>query len=255
MAGSILIPLKAVFDDKGVKDASRQFSKLGNTLKGTLGAVGLGLSVGLLTTKLREATKAASNDNKAQILLAQQLRNTTNATDAQIAAVEQSIAKTAVFAGVADDQLRPALASLVRATGDVGKAQDLLSLSLDVSAATGKDLQSVSLAIGKAVAGQTSQLFRMIPALKGSDDFMGKLRDSTKGMAEAAGNADPFMRLTIIFDEIQETIGFAVLPMLKDFSNWMASPEGAGKTKEFVDVIVDAVGKSYTLTSLSLQSP
>jgi len=241
MAGAIKAIIATQFDPTGIKKASAEFGKLGGSIKGALGAIGLTVGISALSSALKQATQQASNDNKAQILLAQQLRNTANATDEQIAAVERSIAKTSVFAGVADDQLRPALASLVRATGDVGQAQDLLSLSLDVSAATGKDLQSVSLAIGKAVSGQTTQLFRMIPALKGSDDFMGKLRESTKGMAEAAGNADPFMRLTIIFDEIQETIGFAVLPALQEFATWMASPEGAGKTQEFVDILVEGV--------------
>jgi len=229
------------FDATGLKKATSEFGKLGNTIKGTLGAVGLTVGLSALTSTLKQATQQASNDNKAQILLAQQLRNTADASDVQIASVEEAIAKMSIQAAVADDKLRPALASLVRATGDVGQAQNLLSLSLDVSAATGKDLQSVSLAIGKAVAGQTSQLFRMIPALKGSDDWMGKLRESTKGMAEAAGNADPFMRLQIIFDEIQETIGFAVLPALQDFSNWMASAEGQAKVQEFVDVLVSGV--------------
>lgn len=241
MAGAIKAIIATQFDATGIRNATKEFNKLGSSIKGTLGAIGIGVGLASLATGLKEATKQASNDNKAQILLAQQLRNTADASDVQIASVEKSIAQMAIQTAVADDQLRPALASLVRATGDVGQAQNLLALSLDVSAATGKDLQSVSLAIGKAVAGQTSQLFRMIPALKGSDDWMGKLQESTKGMALAAGNADPFMRLQIIFDEIQETIGFAVLPALQDFANWMASPEGQGKTQEFVDTLVAAV--------------
>lgn len=241
MAGAIKAIIATQFDATGIKNATKEFDKLGKGIRNTLGAVGLGVGLTAIASGLKEATRQASADNKAQVLLAQQLRNTADASDAQIASVEKSISKMSIMSAVADDQLRPALASLVRATGDVGQAQNLLSLSLDVSAATGKDLQSVSLAIGKAVAGQTSQLFRMIPALKGSGDWMAKLTESTKGMAVAAGNADPFMRLQIIFDEMQETIGFAVLPALEEFANWMASSEGQAKTQEFVDTLVAAV--------------
>lgn len=232
---AVIIPVASKFDDKGIKQAKSAFSGLAGTLKGVVGSLGVVTSLAGLATALQEATKQASADNKAQILLAQQLRNTTNATDAQIAAVETSISQMSIMAAVSDDQLRPAMASLVRATGDVGQAQKLLSLSLDVSAATGKDLQAVSLAIGKAVSGQTSQLFRMIPALKGSDDWMAKLTENTKGMAEAAGNADPFMRLQIIFDELQESIGMALLPSLQTFANWLSSPDTQNALKFMID--------------------
>lgn len=232
---AVIIPVASKFDDKGIKQAKSAFSGLAGTLKGVVGSLGVITSLAGLASALQEATQQASADNKAQILLAQQLRNTTDATDAQIAAVETSISQMSIMAAVSDDQLRPAMASLVRATGDVGQAQKLLSLSLDVSAATGKDLQAVSLAIGKAVTGQTSQLFRMIPALKGSDDWMAKLTENTKGMAAAAGNADPFMRLQIIFDELQESIGMALLPSLQTFANWLSSPDTQNALKFMID--------------------
>ena len=60
--------------------------------------------------------------------------------------------------GVADDQLRPAFANLARATGDVTKSQELLTLSTNISAATGKDLESVSIALSKAYGGNVAGL-------------------------------------------------------------------------------------------------
>lgn len=228
MAGGIKAVIATQFDATGVNKAIKEFNKLGGSLKGIAGSLGIGLGLGAITSGLNEAAKAASNDAKGQILLAQQLRNTADATDSQIASVENAISKMSIASAVADDQLRPAMASLVRATGDVTKAQDLLSLSLDVSAATGKDLNAVSLAIGKAVTGQTTALFRMIPGLKGSSDFMAKLRDETQGMAEAAGAADPYAQITVIFDELQEQIGTYLLPAMKDLSKYLQSEEFAG---------------------------
>jgi protein translocase SecG subunit len=63
--------------------------------------------------------------------------------------------------GVADDALRPALARLVISTGNTAKAQDLLSLALDASTATGKPLETVANALGKAYDGNTTALGKL----------------------------------------------------------------------------------------------
>ncbi len=107
------------------------------------------------------AVQAAAQDEQSQKKLADQLRRTTDATAEQIAAVEQHISKQMMLTGVTDDQLRPAMANLVRATGDVSFAQDQLGLALDISAATGKDLESVSLALGKAFTGNVGALTKL----------------------------------------------------------------------------------------------
>jgi len=241
MAASIKAIIATQFDATGIKKASREFDKLGKGLRNTLGAVGLGVGLAAITNGLKESAKAAVTDVKSQALLAQQLRNTVGATDQAIAASEAYINSLMLETSVADDELRPALASLVRATGDVGKAQDLLALSTDIAAGTGKDLGSVSVAVGKAAAGQTTALFRLIPALKGSKDFARDAALAFGGMAAAAANNDPFQRINIILGEMQEQIGMALLPTLNDFAAWFASPEGQAKLQEFVDFTTDAI--------------
>jgi hypothetical protein len=241
MAGAVSIPLKTIFDDAGVKKAMRSISGLGKSLKGALAGVGIGLGIGAISAQLAAAAKAAVADTKAQALLANQLRNTTGATTSQIAGTEAFIQKLQLQTSILDDQLRPAMASLVRATGDVSHAQGLLAVATDVSAATGKDFESVALALGKAVSGQTTALFRMIPGLKGSSDWMAKLKDLTKGAAEAAANNDPFARMNIILNDLQETIGQALLPMLNDFANWLASEKGQKAITDFANAIKDVI--------------
>lgn len=108
-----------------------------------------------------EGVKAAIEDEAAQKRLALALQNVTKATDSQIAAVEEQILKTSLATGVADDKLRPALQRLAVATGSVEKSQELLTLALDVSAATGKDVESVSLALAKAYDGNLGSLTRL----------------------------------------------------------------------------------------------
>jgi len=108
-----------------------------------------------------DGVKAAIEDEAAQVRLAAALENATGATRDQIAAVETQITKTALATGVADDQLRPALQRLALSTGDTAKAQELLNLALDVSKATGKPLETVANALGKAYDGNTTALGKL----------------------------------------------------------------------------------------------
>jgi hypothetical protein len=44
--------------------------------------------------------------------------------------------------------------------------------------------------------------------------------------------------MNIIFGEMQEEIGMALLPLLNEFSDWLTTPEGQAKLQEVVDGIV-----------------
>ena len=171
-----------------------------------------------------EGVKAAIEDEKAQTQLAVALENATGATKAQIAATEQSILQMSLATGVADDELRPALGRLVRSTSDTEKAQQLLATALDISAATGKPLETVANALGKAYDGNTASLGKLGIGLSAAElktmnftQVQGKLSDLFGGAA--ARNADTYAgriaRMQIAFDEAKETIGFALLPILE----------------------------------------
>jgi phage-related protein len=171
-----------------------------------------------------DGVKAAIEDEAAQVRLAGALERATGATRDQIAAVEQQITKTALATGVADDQLRPALARLAISTGDTAKAQDLLNLALDVAQATGKPVETVANALGKAYDGNTAALGKLGIGLSAAElktmsftDVQGKLSDLFGGAA--AANAQTFQgrmdRLKVAFDEAKETIGFALLPIIE----------------------------------------
>jgi hypothetical protein len=139
-------------------------------------------------------------------------------------------------AAVTDDELRPALARIVTATGEVNEAQDLLAIALDVSAATGKDLTSVSEALAKGFAGNLKPLGALSPELKtlikdGGDfsDVLRILEGNFKGAADTAANtaAGGMRRLSISIGEAKESLGAAFLPVLEAalpqlqaFANW-----------------------------------
>lgn len=169
-----------------------------------------------------KAVQAAAEDQESQRRLAEQLKRTTGATDDQIASVEKLIAAQEIAVGVTDTELRMAMTNLVRATGDATFAQEQLTLALDISAATGKDLNSVSEALGKAFLGNVGALTRLGVPLdqnvirsKNLSEVVKTLNDQFSGAA--AASADTFSgRLRILqisFENVVEGIGYALLPM------------------------------------------
>ncbi|NDD00161.1 hypothetical protein EB083_05405, partial [bacterium] len=189
--------------------------------KAMLPAVGV---LGGLATGLGLATKAAVEDQKAQDLLAQQLRTSAMATDDVIAQNEQFISSMSMSKAVADDELRPAMANLVRSTGSVEVAQNLMNTALDIAAATGKDLETVTMALGKAANGQTAALTKLDPSLKGVIDSSSTLDDITNALSVSFGGAADvaaqsyegrMKSMKIAMDETKESIGAALLPALQ----------------------------------------
>jgi phage-related protein len=234
MAGSRTLKLSILGDvdnlNKSLKTATKDVETFGDKM-GKVGKmvgaafVAAAAAAGAYAVKIGiEGVKAAIEDEKAQTQLALALENATGATKAQIAATEQSILQMSLATGVADDQLRPALGRLVRSTGDITKAQDLLSTALDISTATGKPLETVANALGKAYDGNTASLGKLGIGLSAAElktmnftQVQGKLSDLFGGAA--ARNADTYAgriaRMQVAFDEAKETIGFALLPILE----------------------------------------
>jgi hypothetical protein len=171
-----------------------------------------------------DGVKAAIADEQSQLKLAQSLEKATGATKAQIAATEDSIDKMARASGVADDQLRPALARLALSTNSTSKAQELLALALDISTQTGKPLEGVANALGKAYDGNTAALGKLGVGLSSAElkamsftQVQSRLSDLFGGAA--AANAQTFQgrmnRLKVAFDEGVETIGYKLLPIIQ----------------------------------------
>jgi hypothetical protein len=226
---SLSIPIISEFSDKGIKKAIAEFKQLEGAgaksafalKKAMLPAVAV---IGTLAAGLGMATQAAVEDQKAQDLLAQQLRTSAMATDDVIASNEEFISGLSRAFAVVDDDLRPAMANLVRSTGSVETAQSLMNTALDIAAATGKDLETVTLALGKAANGQTGALLKLDPSLKGVIDSSSSLDDITQALAVSFGGAatvaaesfDGRMRgMKIAMDETKESIGAALLPVLE----------------------------------------
>jgi uncharacterized protein YukE len=213
--------------DKAGKDAQgfgNKVKKYGKIAAGALAAVGA--AAGAMAIKLGvDAVQGAVEDELSQKKLATALRNTTKATDEQIASTEQYISRQQLAFGIADTKLRPALATLARATGDVTEAQKLNNLAIDISAATGKDLESVSLGLAKAYNGNIGALTRLgipldenIIKTKDFDAAAGELTRLFGGSAQENTKtlAGQLAILRETFGELQEGVGVKFIPVLKN---------------------------------------
>lgn len=239
--------------DRAVGKVEGGSSKLSRNLKRVGVAAGVGLTAGAVVAgkALFDMGKAAADDAQQQALLAKALENNAGATKAQVAATEDWITAQGKAFGVADDKLRPALSDLVRATGDVSKAQELASLAMDVSAGSGKDLGAVSKALAKAQNGNVSGLSRLGIATKdanGKTKTFAKIQDELskkfKGSASTAANTfqGKMARLKLQFDEAKESLGAKLLPVAEKFADWFIS-DAVPAIKKFTDKVVEVVRK------------
>jgi hypothetical protein len=204
--------------DKVVKKSSDQIIDFGKKAAAAFAVVGAAATAFAIS-----AVKNAAADQAAQRKLEETIRASTNATVEQTKAVGNYINQTSIAIGVTDDELRPALSRLIRSTNDVQKAQDLLNLALDITAATGKPLEAVSNALGKAYDGNATSLGRLGLGLDAnilkSKDFDVVYNSLTKTFGNFAENEaltteKQFARIKIAVDEAKESIGAALLPVV-----------------------------------------
>ena len=235
-------------------DVDDSSSKMGDfAKKAGLAFAAAGAAAGAYAIKIGiDGVKAAIEDEAAQVKLANALKSATGATEAQIAATEDQILKMSLATGVSDSKLRPALQRIALSTNDLSKAQDLLSVALDVSTSTGKPLEAVANAIGKAYDGNTAALGKLGIGLSSAElktmsftDVQTKLTDLFGGAA--AANAETYQgrldRLKVTFEEAKETIGYKLLPIIQQLVDFIVSKvvPALGKFADFFKPITEAI--------------
>ena len=239
---AIRIPIISDFDSKGLDKAVKEFQQLeGVGAKSAFAikkaALPAAAAIGGLAVALGDATKAAMEDAAAQSQLEGVIRRSSLATDEQIAANEKFITTLSKATATADDELRPALATLVQSTGSLEYGQELLAQAMDIAASTGNDLSTVTDALSKAYNGNMKGLkaldASLIPVIKEGADFntvMEMLAGTTGGAATDAANtaAGQMKNLSIQMGEAKESIGAALLPVVAaiipyfvDFASWL----------------------------------
>jgi len=249
---------------KGIKTAGKDTESIGDQFtdfgkKAALAFAAAGAAIGAFA---KQAIENAAADEKAQRNLALTIENTTNATAEQIRGVEKYISTTSLAIGITDDELRPAFARLTRSTKDVEEAQKLLNLALDISSATGKPLEAVANALGKAYDGNLTALGRLglgidasILKSKDFDLVFQSLTGTFGGFAENEANSTEkgFARIKIAVDELNEQIGSALLPVVQQFSAFILA-EVVPVLQQFVNGLTGQDGVTTSLSESELKA-
>ncbi len=259
MLPNIRIDLASTFDDKGFKKASKSSSLLGKQFK-TLGMqLAAAMSIRSIIRFSQTAVKEFAADQEAALKLAKTFDNLGLSFQGAIA--NDVIDRLQMATTVTDDELRPALSTLARTTLDLGKAQELLNVALDVSAGTGASLESVTSALSKAYLGNTQSLARMnigigkVEAKTMSfDQIMERLNTRFSGQAALAADtyAGKLRKLSIAGEEARESIGERMVLALQLLSKDQTIDGLADDMQTFADKIgLATVGLGKLLGALN----
>jgi hypothetical protein len=227
MAADVKIDIAAEFTGKkAFRQADTATEKMSKNVKKLAGALGLAFGGQAILAYGKAAVKAAAADEKAQKQLALALKNVGLGRDA--ASSEDYIQRLQSEFGILDDKLRPAYQTLAVATRDSSKAQQLLNLSLDIAASTGKDLGSVTSALSKAYLGNNTALSKLGVGISKADlkagkfeDIIAQLETTFKGAATQAANTfqGSIDKLGVAAANASEIIGTGLIDALKNLGD------------------------------------
>lgn len=229
----------------------KKFETFGKGLK--VAGAGIGAAVGagfaVIIDSVRKAAEEEADIKRLQTAIENAGGAFAGSIDDVVAWVDE-IKRSSTFT---DDELRPALANLVNATGDVTTAQGLLRTAMDLSVASGKPLDTVTGAVAKAANGQTGALKKLFPELntqanknKTGAELLDILAGKYKGADTAATNtvSGGLKLFSESIDDIQEDLGTLLLPYLQQFTDWAKSPEGQQAIKDAV-VVVESLANAF----------
>ena len=227
--------------NQGMNQAEGGLKGFAGSMKNILGpaAIGAGIAIAGLATKMAvDGVQSALADEEAMRKLALTMENVGLAHDTQ--RVEDYISVLERSTGVADDDLRPAYDRLVRSIGDTEEAERMLSLAMDISAGSGKSLDSVVQALGKGYDGNTAGLSRLGAGIDATILKSGNMQAITESLAntfsgQAAESADTLNgRMKVLrqgVDNLGEAFGRGLLTGVK------SATDG---TTDFIKVMEDA---------------
>ena len=219
---NIFISALTTYDNKGIKKASKDltdFEKLANKAGKTFASA---FAAKKLYNFGQQSVRAFIESEKAGKSLNQTLTNLGMAYKSP--AIDMYLQKLSLQYGILDEELKPAYNQLLVATRDTAQAQSILGTALDVSAGTGKDLASVTAALSKAYVGNNTAIQKLGLGLSKAQlttmkfaDIQKELNSVFAGQAAyaAQGYTGDIQKLTVAWDQFQESIGKGILTGLQ----------------------------------------
>jgi len=246
----IKVPIIVSYNNKGTKQAVKGIGGLEKSFKkmGLASKLSFAAATTAVTAFTKKAVTAALEESKAVAVLNKSLDNLGLAfASTGVNAYVDSLQRAT---GVSEDLLRPAFGRLIRSTNELGKAQQLLALSLDISAATGKSVDAVAASLSKAYLGQNTALGRLGVGLSKAElasssfeEIQAKLTTLFAGSAKAAADtyAGSVAKLQIAAKEASETIGFALIDGIQRLGDEQGIDDAADSMQRFASEISFAV--------------
>jgi hypothetical protein len=251
MAADVRIDIAAQFvGKKAFKEAETSADRLTKNVKGLAKGLLAVYSAQKILSYAKASVKAFAEDDKAAKALGTTLKNLGLAYGSNIGTVNGFISRLEMQTGVLDDELRPAMDRLLRATGDVTKSQELLGLALDIAAGTGKSVTQVSQSLQKAYLGQTQALGRLGVGLTRAElststfeQIQERLSVLFAGQASAAADtyAGSLAKLTVASNNAKETIGQGLVEALMTITNSNTTDEFIAKIDKAAQSIANFV--------------
>jgi hypothetical protein len=244
--------------NQGMSQAQGGLTGLAASMKNMLGpaAIGAGIAIAGLATKMAvDGVQSALADEEAMRKLALTMENVGLAHDTQ--RVEDYISVLERSTGIADDDLRPAYDRLVRSIGDTAKAEQMLTLAMDISAGSGKSLDAVVQALGRAYDGNTAGLSRLGAGIDASILRSGNMQAITESLAntfrgQAAESADTLSgRMKVLnqaVDNLGEAFGKGLLTGVKSATN---GTQDMVKAMQELEDEAENVGKATAVVGAS----
>jgi len=257
---SVVINLAAEYTgNKAFKQADTAVTKLNKSVKGLARTFGLTFGTAAVVAYGKASVKAFVEDDNAARSLGITLKNLGLETGNTSAYVNEMISNLEKQTGVLDDQLRPAMDRLLRATGSVSKATTLLGLALDISAGTGKDLTTVSQGLQKAFLGNNASLGRLGVGLSKAElasssfeEIQVRLSELFAGQASSAAEsyAGQLNKLTIAGNNAKEVIGKGIVQALTESSgSFNAATSNIEQYSEAISDLIVEFGRFFRLSN------
>jgi hypothetical protein len=244
---------------KNIKTVNKALGNLGNTAskigsdfrKVALGIAGVAAGIGAFTVS---AIKAAAADEAASAKLAAALKARGFATAEVTKAVEAQILAGQKLA-FTDDEVRASIEASTRFTKNYTQAQKIQSVAMELARATGMDLATATLQVGKAFQGNGGKLLKTLgitgKVVKGQA-ALNAILAKTKGSAAAYADTleGSFSVVSIQAGELKEQFGAAFLPavtrLFKGLAPYMERFSGVitaltPKLQRFADQLVTKI--------------
>jgi len=246
---NVKINILTEFLGKGLKEADKSIKGFERSIRSVSYLFGGGYLGAKVLAFSKTAVKAFAADDKAAQVLTRTLSNLGLAfSDLN---VQKFISDIERETGVLDDKLRPAFQKLLTTTSSVTDSQKMLRTALDLSAASGVDLNTVAADLSKAYVGQTRGLAKYGLGLSQAElkgmkfaDLQERINGLFGGQAALVADtyAGKLEKLNVQFANFQESIGKSLLDGLDNLSGGQGG--GLSFTQDRFDALSASVARA-----------